>query len=236
MHPILSWNCWPPTLWRPRAMPSPRASLRRAGFWGYGTSLLWAGPPKAESHAFYDIVVQPGDRTVRRKSDQLVTARMVGFTAPHARLFAKYGSAAKWEEAAMRPQPDSPNHEFLFSGIPESLEYYIEAGGVQSKTYKLNVIDLPGVKKIRVTYHYPAWSGMKDAVEDPGGDLRAVEGTTAEVSIQTDKPLTTGARLLDDGSKLPLRTGEGGTLLASVPIKKDGRYYIAAVENGEDVR
>src|SRR5712691_11218145 len=80
------------------------------GFWGYGTSLLWAGPPKAESHAFYDIVVQPGDRTVRRKSDQLVTARLVGFTAPRAKLFAKYGTGAKWEEAAMRPQPDSPNH------------------------------------------------------------------------------------------------------------------------------
>ena len=93
-------------------------------------------------------MVQPGDRTVRRKSDQLVTARLVGFTAPRAKLFAKYGAGAKWEEAAMRPQPASPNHEFLFSGIPESLEYYVEAGGVRSKTYKLNVIDLPSVKKI----------------------------------------------------------------------------------------
>ena len=209
------------------------------GFWGYGTSLLWAGPPKAESHAFYDIVVQPGDRTVRRRSEQLVTARLVGFTAPHAKLFAKYGSGAKWEEAAMRPQPDSPNHEFLFSGIPESLEYYVEAGGVKSKTYKLNVIDLPGVKKIRVTYHYPTWSGMKDAVEDPGGDLRAVEGSTAELNIQTDKPLPNGVILLDDNTRIPLKDG-----VARVPIQKDGLYHIASVERGvehgigqnEDVR
>src|ERR1700730_17461502 len=177
------------------------------GFWGYGTSLLWAGPPKAESHAFYDIVVQPGDRTVRRKSDQLVTARMVGFTAPRAKLFAKYGSGAKWEEAGMRPQLGGPNHEFLFSGIPESLEYYVEAGAVRSKTYKLNVIDLPSVKKIRVTYHYPTWSGMKDAVEDPGGDLRAVEGTTAELTIQTDRPLPNGVILLDDDSRVALKDG-----------------------------
>ena len=48
---------------------------------------------------------------------------------------------------------------------------------------------------------------MKDAVEDPGGDLRAVEGTTAEVAIQTDKPLATGAIFLDDGSKIALRDG-----------------------------
>ena len=33
---------------------------------------------------------------------------------------------------------------------------------------------------------------MKDSVEDPGGDLRAVEGTEAEVAIQTDMPLNKG--------------------------------------------
>jgi len=51
------------------------------------------------------------------------------------------------------------------------------SGRVESKHYNLRVVDLPSVKKIRVTYHYPSWTGMKDSVEDPGGDLRAVEGT-----------------------------------------------------------
>src|SRR5713226_6826513 len=209
------------------------------GFWGYGTSLLWAGPPKAETHPFYDIVVQPGNRTVRKKSDQLITARLMGFTSTHAKLFAKYASVAKWEEAAMRPQPDGPNHEFLFSGIPETLEYYVEAEGKRSKTYKLNVVELPGVKRIKVTYHYPSWSGMKDTVEDPGGDLRAVEGSTADVAIETDRPLPNGVILLDDDTRIPLKNG-----VARVPIQKDGMYHIASVEKGvehgigqdEDVR
>jgi hypothetical protein len=42
-------------------------------------------------------------------------------------------------------------------------------------------------------------------VENPGGDLHAVEGTTADVSIRTDRPLANGAILLDDGTKLPLQ-------------------------------
>ena len=107
----------------------------------------------------------------------------------------------------MGTEPGGSAYQFLIAGVPESLEYYVEAGGVRSPTYKLNVVDLPSVKNIRVTYHYPAWTGMKDCVENPGGDLRAVEGTTAEVAIQTDKPLATGAILLDDGSKLALRQG-----------------------------
>ena len=205
------------------------------GFLGYGTSLLWGGIPKGEMKPFYDIVVKPGSKTVRKRSDQNVTARLVGFTSQRVRIYARYDSASKWEQADMGSAPGSPEYEFLFSGLPDSLQYYIEAGGVRSKTFRFNVVDLPGVKRIRVTYHFPGWTGMKDAVEDPGGDLRAVEGTIADVAIQTDKPLTSGALLLDDGSKLPLREA-GGRLIASIPINKDGVYHVAAVEGGEDVR
>src|SRR5579872_7046134 len=54
--------------------------LAGPGYLGYGTSLLWAGAPKAGiTHAFYDIAITPGDRTVRRKADQLVTAQLLGF-------------------------------------------------------------------------------------------------------------------------------------------------------------
>ena len=77
---------------------------------------------------------------------------------------------------------------------------------------------------------------MKDAVEDPGGDLRAVEGTKADVAITTDKPLASGVLMLDDGSKLTLKPGSDGLLMATVPIQKDGVYHIAALEGGEDVR
>ena len=77
---------------------------------------------------------------------------------------------------------------------------------------------------------------MKEKVEDPGGDLRAVEGTDADVAIETDRPLANGALLFDDGTKLLLRSGVNGLRMASVPIRKDGMYHIAAVEQGEDVR
>ncbi len=206
------------------------------GFWGYGTSLLWGGIPKGVMKPFYSIRVDPGNKTIRKRADQVIGATLSGFTAPKVRIFARYASTSQWEQADMRTGMSSSDYQFLIAGVPESLEYYVEAGGVRSTTYKLNVMDLPSVKKVRVTYHFPAWTHMKDAVEDPGGDLRAVEGTTAEVAIQTDKPLTTGAIFLDDGTKINLRDGAGGMLVANIPIQKDGLYHVAAVEGGEDVR
>ena len=123
----------------------------------------------------------------------------------------------------MRTEPGGSAYQFMIAGVPETLEYYVEAGGVRSQTYKLNVIDLPSVKKIRVTYHYPAWSGLPNATEDPGGDLRAVEGTDAEVVIETDRPLANGALLLDDGSKLPLRNAGGNTIVGQ-RAHSEGRH------------
>jgi len=201
------------------------------GFLGYGTSLLWGAIPRNQM-PFYELQVQPGDHTIRRKSDQLVTAHPLGFQTNRIRVFAKFQSSSKWEEALMSPQSGSGAFEFLFAGVPEAFDYYAEAGGVRSKQYRMNVVDLPAVKKLRVTYHYPGWTGMKDAVEDPGGDLRAVQGTEAEVKVETDQPLSNGALVLDDGSKFELRDG-----VARLPLQKDGVYHVAtAVEHGDMVR
>src|ERR1035438_5823560 len=153
------------------------------GYMGYGTSLLWAGLPKGVSQPFYSIRVDPGNRTVRKRSDQLITAILTGFTAPKVRFFAKYASASQWEQAEMATEPGGTAYQFLIAGVPENLEYYVEAGGVKSGTYKLTVVDLPGVKKIRVTYHYPSWLGLKDEVEDPGGD-RSEEHTSELQSLR----------------------------------------------------
>ncbi|MBV8817063.1 MAG: hypothetical protein JO022_01830, partial [Acidobacteriaceae bacterium] len=209
--------------------------LAGPGFLGYGTSLLWAGSPRAGTQPFYDIMVQPGDKTVRRKSDQLITARLAGFDTTHVRLFAQYRGTNKWEQVNMTPQSKGNAYEFLFGGLAEQVEYFVEAGAVQSRHYTLKVVDLPSIKRVRVTYHYPKWTGMKDAVEDPGGDLRAVEGTDGEVAIETDRPLSKAVIVTSDDKQIAMK-GEGVKLAATVPIQKDGMYHIAAVENGELVR
>jgi len=206
------------------------------GFLGYGTALLWAGPSKGEIKPFYSIAIEPGNRTIRKRADVAVQATLLGFTAPRVRFFAKYSGAPQWEQAEMRTEQGGSAYQFSIAGVRESLDYYVEAGGVRSAVYHLNVVDLPSIKSVTVTYHYPTWTGMKDLVEDPGGDLRAVEGTDAKVAVHMDRPLWNGALLLDDGEKVMLRDGGANTLIADIPIQKDGMYHIAAIESGEDVR
>jgi hypothetical protein len=206
------------------------------GFLGYGASLLWAGMPKGDKIAFYDIQMDPGNKLVRRKADQMVTATLLGFQAPQVKIFARYKSATKWEEAPMLPRANGTAYEFLFAALPEPVEYYAEAAGVRSKTFKLDVIDMPAIRKIKVTYHYPSWLHLADTTEDPGGDLRAVAGTIAEIAVETDRPLKGGSVEMDDGTKVPLDSGSGNIAIAKVPIQKDGMFHYAATEQGQSVR
>jgi hypothetical protein len=206
------------------------------GYWGYGASLLWIGSAHAGTPPLYDITVKPGNKTIRRKSDQVIKAQLIGLSTAHVTLHAKYHGAAKWDQAPMQPERNGNGYQFLFAGLSEPVEYYVAAGARQSKHYTLGVKDLPGVSRVRTRLHFPARLGLKDVVEDPGGDVRAVQGSRAEIEILSDKPLERGALILDNGSKVELTRGEGNWLNAGLPVEKDGSYHVAALDGNEAVR
>ncbi len=207
------------------------------GVFGYGTALLWGSYSKdGLVKPFYSISVQPGSKTIRRRADQMITASLSGFSASRANVYVQYASSSKWEEAPMQPQNSGPGFAFLLVRVAEDAQYYVEAGGIKSAVYKLHTIDLPAVKNIRVTYNYPSWTGMATATEDPGGDLRAVEGTVAHLEIQTDKPLANGQIAFDEGKPMQLDASKGDVTTADIPIQKDGMYHLAVLDHGEVVR
>jgi len=208
------------------------------GYLGYGASLLWTGPGKNVA-PLYAISVTPGDVTVRRNSDQLITASVKGMQPGKAQLFAHYQSSGGWEPVTMQHVPDSGSvatWQFIFAGLPENVEYYVQAGPLVSPHYKVRVVDLPSVKGIQVTYHYPAWTGMKSVTEQHSGDLRAIEGTDAAVQIQTDRPLKDGLLVMDGGQTIRLTASAGNVYQGSIHMQKDGAYHLAATDEGQTVR
>lgn len=206
------------------------------GTLGYGARLLWAGAPPAGQQPLFQLVVKPGDAKVRRGGDQLIEALTAGLDTSGIQLRLRRAGSAQWETLPMEPNPAGAGHVFLLAGVTEDVEYQVDARRLRSPVYRLSVVDLPRVEKIRVRYRYPAWLGLPEKVEDPGGDVRAVEGTVAELEIQTDRPLDRGVLLLDDGSRLKLSPAGGRQLRAELEVRRDGAYHVAALEGGEPVR
>jgi hypothetical protein len=206
------------------------------GYLGYGASLLWTSknaPP------IYAIAVTPGDVTVRRNGDQLITAHVTGMQPGKAQLFAHYQSTTGWEPVTMQAGPDAGGgrtYQFVFAGLPENVEYYVAAGPLVSSHYKVHVVDLPSVKQISVTYHYPTWTGLKPVTEEHSGDLRAIEGTDAAIELEMDRPLKTGQLVLDGGQTIHLAGGADNRYKGSIHLGKDGAYHVADTSEGQQVR
>ncbi|AXC10272.1 hypothetical protein ACPOL_0917 [Acidisarcina polymorpha] len=208
------------------------------GYLGYGASLLWTGPKK-NAAPLYAITITPGDIAVRRHGDQIITAHVSGMHPDKVQLFAHYQSGSGWEPVVMQTQPDAGGaaaYQFVFTGLPENVEYYVAAGPLTSPHYKVRVVDLPSVKEIQVTYHYPQWTGMKPVSEEHTGDLRAIEGTDAKIQVEMDHALKDGQLTLDNGQAIYLTGGNGNKYQGSIHMEKDGAYHVAANDEGQSVR
>lgn len=208
------------------------------GYVGYGASLLWRGERKAVQ-PLYAIAVQPGDVTVRRNSDQLITAEITNLHPERVELLARFHSGSGWEPVAMQTIPSATGnarYQFTFTALPEDVEYYVTAGPLTSDHHTVRVKDLASVKSVQVTYHYPAWTGLKTETQEHAGDLRAIEGTQAELQIEMDRPLIDGNVSLEDGRTIALQHVDGTRYKGTIAMAKDGAYHVAGSADGKPVR
>jgi len=108
----------------------------KPGYVGYGANLLWTGSHGVAA-PLTELQVTPGDATVRRHTDQVITAQTPGLLTPQVTLYARYESAAKWEQVAMQPRSGASGYQFVLTGVPENVEYYVAAGPRRSRHFNI---------------------------------------------------------------------------------------------------
>ncbi len=201
------------------------------GNYAYGVRHLWFGwafsgllPPQS-------IEVLPGDDGIRMGGTVNVRAEMHGFDPAEAYVHARFGDG-EWQQVEMSERDD--NFTFTFFSVREPAEYYVSAANVRSETFDVNVVDLPVVENLAVTYHFPEWTGRDDETRDPGGDVRAIADTEIEIRVSADRPMTPGELVIDD-QLIPLEV-DGESATATFTVVEDGQYFVAARVGGEQIR
>jgi uncharacterized protein DUF4175 len=206
-------------------------ALTGPGNYSFGVRDLWVGwafpgllPPQS-------IEVSPGDDGIRMGGKVNVRANMLGFDPAEAYVHASFGDG-EWQQVPM--SEDEDGFEFTFFSVRQPLEYYVSANNVRSPTFAVDVVDLPGVENLALTYYYPDWTEREPEVHDPGGDIRAIAETRIELRITTDAAMTPGAVVIDD-ENITLDV-DGNAATASFTINRDGQYFVAATVGGERIR
>ena len=201
--------------------------------WRYGVRHVWAGWVMADTLPPQRIVVSPGDGAVRRGGDLAIDARAEGFDPVAAQVFALFEGSEDWESAPMLTG-DEDDFEFTFYAVREPVRYYVVAAGVHSEEFLVDVVDLPRVRNVKLTYHYPRWTQLESETVDPGSDIRAVAGTRVEVEVTTDQPLG-AAELIVNGETLAMTT-DGAVAAANLEVSVSGEYFISTFFNDDPVR
>jgi len=203
------------------------------GNWRYGARHLWAGWAISDTLPPQRIVVTPGDGAVRRGGDFQITANAAGFDPLDALVFALFEGSETWESAPMDTSEEG-GFDFSFYAVREPLRYYVTSAGISSEEFEIQVVDLPRVSSLKLTYQYPQWTQLDSLTEDPGYDIRAVAGTRVEVEVRTDRPLS-DAELVVNGESLTMSSSD---LLATatLEVSDEGEYYVSTLFNGDPVR
>lgn len=203
------------------------------GPWGLASRHLLLGAElPGEVVPVRKLAVTPGDVTVRRNSDLSIHATAEGFAPEQASVVVRFADQDAWERAPMQ-RDGAGAFQFKLYALRSALEYYVDADGTRSGVHRVALVDLPRIENVRLTYHYPEWTGLASEVDEESRDIRAVAGTKVTLEIQTDVPLAHAVLVHDERAETLVPQGDisKGTL----SVDKPGQYHVAATVAGERV-
>ena len=195
-------------------------------FLRYGVSALLTPGGSVEAASPYQIDVSPGDVTIARGSDQVITANLTGFETDEVNLFTRENSSTPFDRLGLVPLEDAGVFQVLLFDVQESTDYFVEALGVQSATFNLEVVDLPYVERLEHEYFFPAYTGLEPRTVEEGGDIAVLEGTEVRLRAFPTMSTTGGQLVLDEETRTELVLNTDGSLSSAFMVEKEGFYRI----------
>ncbi|HSG00905.1 MAG TPA: DUF4175 family protein, partial [Vicinamibacterales bacterium] len=191
-----------------------------------GASALFVLSKSAEAASPYAITVEPGDVEIPKGSDQSVKARLAGFRSNDVLLMIRPQGETRFEQRPLVPTGDATAFEGMLFDVADELDYYVEADGVRSPTYRMTVVELPAVESLELEYIFPSYTGLPPQQIEFGGDVAAIAGTEVRVRITPTMETPAGRLQLDPGATVELTRQQDGTFTGSFRVEKDGFYRV----------
>ncbi len=200
----------------------------------YGLQRMLSGWLDDADSPLYVISVEPGDVTVAERADLEVRAYLKGFEAQNVRLLTQLPNQTRWDQLEMVPEMASSQFSFLIFDVREPFDYFVEAAGIRSDTFRVEVSEIASIDSLKITLHFPAYTGM-DPVTLDDGNIRALQGTRAEVRLATDIPVREARLRFESGAEMLLDAESERVWTGSFRIERDD-YYRAHLISPEGVR
>jgi hypothetical protein len=123
----------------------------------------------------------------------------------------------------------SPTHfTYRVPKVLQPLSYRVNIAGTESKVFQVTLAQVPMIEKIDLVYRYPEYTGLApETVENSGGNIRCLVGTSVEVRIHLSAKSKGGTLLFSGGGTRPSVPDQAGLVLAAqFQVLQDDTYQI----------
>ncbi len=172
--------------------------------------------------------VEPGDVRVRRGDNQMIWIRTTQADREVLVRFREPG--AEWQELPAHPSGSERVYYHEFTNVQQDIQYQVRYGRQRSKEFQITAWLPPDVTGIDLTYHYPDYLRQPSREVPNSGNIAAIEGTTVDVDVWTNKSVAKAEMVLDSGERLSLVRKDETRWQVPVSVTKDDAYRIELID------
>ncbi|MEM6980434.1 MAG: hypothetical protein AAF539_12295 [Planctomycetota bacterium] len=186
---------------------------------------LWWRQPSATASASVrsvetpDVVIAPGNTSIRRGENLLVTASLRSdlnrWSDSQWNLILSDDSSNETSSVrrpiVMRRTLDDPTWAGLIQEIDQDLRYRVETEDWVSQSFHIDVFELPRVERIDATLTFPDYVGQEIRTVQDVSRLRVVENTTIHWRVELNKPVQAATIQLESGDVIQMETASDST-------------------------
>jgi hypothetical protein len=177
----------------------------------------------------YIIKVEPGDTIVAKGS----SVKIKVYIRPQRQGIVEPSEVEIWMSQAglkefevRKVKKNNGKFEDEFFNLRSSLEYFVKFKDVKSEKFRIDVIDRPIVKLLKVKLVYPEYTGFEPQyLDDNAGDITAIAGTVANFEILANKELDSAKIVFDEFSPVNLEIS-GERAKGKVKLMRNANYHI----------
>jgi hypothetical protein len=169
------------------------------------------------------LAVEPGNTVVLRGRPLTVTVVAEGTLPSSARILVGEGDTYAPSEMPF----DGQAFSFTFSSVSEPFSYRVEAADASSPLYHVGVADLPGVRRLSLTYRFPDYLSRPEKVEaDATGEIRAPVGTRVTVVAELNQEVGDAALDFEHGTRRTMSPSGPKTVKGEIEVTREDTFAI----------
>ncbi len=179
----------------------------------------------------YILEVYPGDTTVAKGANVKIEIRAIpqkpNLPAPgEVELYLSEAGVRDFEIKKVKSDIQRGKFEYEIYNLRTPIEYFVKVKDLRTDKFKIDVIDRPVVKFLKVQLVYPSYTKFEPMyLEDNSGDITAIAGTIAKFEILSNKSLDSAKLIFNDSSFVNLSV-YGTNAKGQFKVLKNGTYHI----------